>query len=144
MNQITTEAKEYIKTARTSVLAVQLLSSAPHASTVHFSYNEDMTEFYFLTNKTYKKSEALNGGEAKQASVVIGFDESEMVTLQMDGSIQIIGDEAEAASARAIHVARNESAHKFDADPNAIMLKFVPTWWRYTNYKAKVKISSED
>src|SRR5258708_3206240 len=79
----------YIRPQRICVLAVEMLDSSPHAATVHFAHSELPLVFLFETHRDYRKSEALFGRAVTRASMVIGSNESEMKTLQMDGEARL-------------------------------------------------------
>ena len=82
------EILEYIASQRVGVLAVEMLDGAPHGATVHFAHSEKPLTFLFETYREYRKAEPLFGRECTRASLVIGFDERNMKTLQMDGVVR--------------------------------------------------------
>src|SRR5687767_6673296 len=86
------EILDYIRSQRVGVLAVEMLDGSPHAATVHFAHTENPLLFFFETDKNYRKSEPLFGREKSRASFVVGFDEKEPKTLQLDGEVKLIND----------------------------------------------------
>src|SRR5687767_2038320 len=92
MNQ---DVLDYIKSQRVGVLAVEMLDGSPHAATVHFAHIENPLTFLLETYREYRKCEALFGRNESRASFVIGSDESNMKTLQMDGMVRLLKDEEE-------------------------------------------------
>lgn len=104
----------------------------------------DAKQFYFLTSPEYRKTEALLARPVSRASVVIGVDEANMKTLQMDGEVRIV-PEADRASFDAVYFGRfPEKLGKF---ANDLAFTFTPTWWRYTDWttaEGKKVISSTD
>src|SRR4051812_37698914 len=80
----------YIETQRVCVLAVEMMDGSPHAATVHFAHMADPLTFFFETGKNYRKAEPLFNREKTRASIVIGSNETDMKTLQMDGEIRLI------------------------------------------------------
>lgn len=87
------EILDYIKSQRVGVLAVEMLDGSPHGATVHFANTENPLQFFFETYREYRKAEALFGREISRATFVIGSDESNMKTLQMDGEMRLVKPE---------------------------------------------------
>lgn len=137
------DIKKFIVENKICVLSVVRGDTSVHAAAVHYSTNEDQTEFYIATSKKSRKVENLLSGSSTQASMVIGFNEETMITHQMDGEVIAITDEAELVVVRDIHYAMHPFAKKFENDPNTLFLKFTPTWWRYSEYKANPPIFIE-
>ena len=126
---------KFIKENRIAVLSVLRPHGSVHGASLHYSNDREAQEFYFATHKTSRKAEGLVNGESVKASVVIGFKEEEMITLQMDGEVASIADEAEISRVKEIHYAKHPFAKKFEGDPNTMFIKFKPTWWRYSAFK---------
>src|SRR6201995_3196191 len=80
---------EYLDTQRVCVLAVEMPDGSPHAATVHFAYAKEPLEFVFKTERSYRKVEPLLEKDEVRASLVIGMQEEEMKTLQMDGIVSL-------------------------------------------------------
>jgi general stress protein 26 len=135
----------YLTAQRLSCLTVVLKDGSPHASTLHFSHNENPWELYFSTENTSKKCEGLLNGETVKASCVLGFSEEEFKTLQMDGEVKMITDSQELSKIKDIHYAKHPSSKKYENEPETVFLKFTPKWWRYTDYTTTplTKLSSE-
>lgn len=143
MNQ---EILDYIKSQRVCVLAVEMLDGSPHAATVHFANTEVPLVFFFETHRDYRKSEALLGRELTRASVVIGFDESNVKTLQMDGEVRLLKDE-EKKTFDDVYLGKFPGKKTKTADAKAVVFCFVPKWWRFTDWTkptGKTILSSED
>ena len=121
---------------RICVLAVPLEDGAPHGAVMHFSINNGPLQFFFQTSKTVKSGAIQAGGGRTKASVVVGLDEADFVTLQMRGEIAIVSDEAEIAQLAAVHYRKLPEAEKY-RDADTIFLAFTPTWWRYTDFTTK-------
>lgn len=111
---------EFLKSNRVAVLAT------PHASAMHFTYDENNSVIHFITTKGSRKLMNLD-----EASVVVGFSEQEWVTVQMDGKIEMV--ESTQSIRDLILLKYPEDAKYMDTD--AVFLKFTPTWWRYSDYK---------
>lgn len=135
---------DFLNTNRVGVLSVLLKDGSPHGATVHFSHQNSPTKFFFLTDRTYKKCEALLEGNAVRASFVLGFSEDEMKTLQLDGTVRTVSDAGELTALKEVHFKKIPTAKQYENDPDSVFLKFIPTWWQYTDYNTKpeTRISS--
>lgn len=130
------KALDLLKNNRTCVLSVCLSDGGCHGATMHFSVQENPLVVYIQTENTSIKSKKL----PTKASVVVGFSEETMRTLQMDGKIEkISGDLTEVYK---VHYAKNPTAEQYKNDPGTLFLKFTPTWWRYSDYLNKIFLSS--
>ncbi len=143
------EVLEYLNTQRVGVLAVEMLDGSPHAATVHFAYDENSGLFLFETDKRYRKSEPLFAKELIRASFVIGFEETNTKTLQLDGVAQLVKTETEKELFEKVYYGKFsekvEKAKKLGA--NWVSFSFKPNWWRFTVWtedKGKAIISSEN
>lgn len=137
---------DYLKTQRTCVLAVEMLDGAPHAATVHFAHAEDPLLFYFETNKTYRKAEPLLSRPQSRASLVIGTDERNMKTLQLDGIIRLVREEEQNAY-ETIYLGKFPEKKEKSTSPDFVRFVFIPSWWRYTDWttpEGKKITTSED
>lgn len=133
---------DYIKSQRIGVLAVELLDGSPHAATVHFAHSEEPLTFIFLTHNTYKKSEALLQKGVVRGSFVVGVDEDNMKTLQVDGEVSLVDGQ----TIKDIYFAKFPNKKEKYSTENDIFLVLKPTWWRFTDWTApegKTIITSE-
>ena len=139
-------ALDFLAANRIGVLSVILKDGSPHGSTVHFSREPKTAHLFILTDRTYRKCEALLGGETGRASFVVGTSEAEMKTLQLNGTVRLVSDPARLAEIKEIHFARIPSARQYEDDPDSVFLEFTPAWWRYTDYTTdpETRISSAD
>lgn len=140
------EILEYINSQRICVLAIEMLDGSPHAATVHFAHQNTPLMFYFETSKAYRKCEPLFGRVESRASVVIGSDENNMKTLQMDGIVKIVTEE-EKENFKKVYFGKfpNKIAKSYGSEN--VYFSFIPTWWRFTDWtgpNSKVIICSED
>ncbi len=133
---MTQEIKDFLGQNRIAVVTILLPDGSPHGATVHYSHINEPLEIYVSTDKNSKKCQALQTGESAKASCVIGFNEEEMKTMQMDGDITQITDAEELRRVDAIHYAKHPHAAKYKDAPERVTLKFIPIWWRYSDYKA--------
>lgn len=137
---------DYIKDKRIGVLAVEMLDGSPHGATVHFAFTQEPFVFYFETNKDYRKSEPLLKKGMTRASFVVGSDESNMATLQLDGVITLLKDE-EREIYDTVYMEKFPEKKEKSQDPKFVRFTFVPKWWRltdWTNPGGKLVITSDD
>lgn len=135
----------FIRSERAGVLAVEMLNGSPHAATVHFAHTENPLVFYFETDRDYRKSEPLFGREVTRASFVIGLNEMDMKTFQLDGEVRLVKD-TEKALFNEAYFGKFPEKLKKSQNPNCVFFTFVPTWWRFTDWKTaqgKVILTSE-
>ena len=125
---------DFLATHRVCSLTTLLNDGSPHAAALHYSNKKEPLELYFSTENTGLKTQALLNGKATKASVVIGFSEKEWITLQMDGEVKAIFDSGELKTVHSVHYAKIPDAEQYKNEPATIFLKFIPKWWRYTDY----------
>lgn len=127
------EVLDYVKTQRVGVLAVEMLDGSPHAATVHFAHTEDPFVFYFETYRNSRKAEVLLERDVTRASFVVGSDESNMKTFQLDGIVQLLVPEGEEAFV-SIYLEKFPEKKEKSKDSKLVFFKFTPTWWRFTDW----------
>lgn len=128
---------DFLTSHRVCSLTTLLKDGSPHGAALHYSHKNDPFEFYFSTENTSRKCEALLDGKFTKACVVVGFSEEEWVTFQMEGEIVAIFDPEELKSIQSIHYQKHPNSAKYKDDPATLFLKFTPTWWRFTDYNTK-------
>lgn len=129
-----TKIFEFLAKHRVCSLTTLLNDGSPHAAALHYSNKNEPLELYFSTENTSLKTQALLDGKSTKASVVIGFSEEEWITLQMDGEIKTVLDENELSAIHVIHYAKIPDAERYKDEKTTIFLKFIPRWWRFTDY----------
>lgn len=136
------QVAEYLRTHRVSVLGVAQKDSIIHSATLHYANSENPSFFYFITEKGSKKCISLIDGSEQNASLVIGFDEEERTTFQAEGMVQIVTSETEWE----IYLGKYLDRSVRQEDEKYVLLKFTPTWWKYTDLKTKpwTEFSSEN
>ena len=137
---------DFLKTQRVCVLAVEMLDGSPHAATVHFAHVEDPLVFYLETSKLTRKSEPLFARDETRASLVVGSNEGNMQTLQLDGVVRLVTENEVDQYNNVYHGKFPEKKEKSN-DPNFVRFLFMPTWWRFTDWtgsQGKVILTSED
>src|SRR3989344_5677908 len=136
MNQ---EILDYIKSQRVGVLSVEMLDGSPHGATVHFANTENPLQFFFETYREYRKAEALFGRDITRASFVIGSDENNMKTLQLDGEVRLIKNED-------IYLGKFPEKKEKSKEPKVVFFTFIPKWWRFTDWtkpEGKIILTSD-
>jgi len=118
---------DYLSQERMSVLATAFADGSPHTAAMHFVYKDKA--LYFSTHFGNRKLDGLNAGHT-QASVCIGFSETDWTTLQMDGHIE----KPDPVSTKSLILSKYPESEKY-MDPSTVFLKFTPRWYRYTDFK---------
>lgn len=118
---------EYLEKERMCVLATVLANGTPHAAAMHFVYQNEA--LFFSTHFGNRKLEGLNAGRS-QASVCVGFSETDWATLQMDGQIE----KTDPVFAKSLVLSKYPESEKH-MDDQTVFLKFTPSWWRFMDYK---------
>jgi uncharacterized protein YhbP (UPF0306 family) len=143
MNQ---EILEYIKSQRISVLAIERPDGSVHAATIHFAHSENPFVFFFVTERGSRKCEGLLDKETQKASLVIGFDESNMKTFQADGEVKLVTEEYGSLFSTTYLGKFPDREKRMDDARNAFLV-FIPTWWRFTDWtkpEGKLILTSTD
>ena len=115
------------------MLAVETGDGSPHAATVHFAHTENPFVFFFETAQDSKKGQSILSKKETRASVVLGTIESTMMTLQMDGLIQVLGDNEKELYDKIYLGKFPEKEGKFK-DQKIFPFIFTPNWWRFTDW----------
>ena len=137
------EVEKFLQKHRIAVLSIIDAEGYPHSAAMHFATNGIPFAFYFRTDKSSHKNQALvNGAEAK-ASVVIGFDEKEWVTMQMEGHAHIAMLPDEQQEAEILYFKKFPNAEK---GGHLVTIIFKPIFWKYIDYREKPwrMMTSED
>ena len=137
--------KAFLTNHRVSVFSLLRDEHSIDSATLHYAYREEPLAFYFLTDKDSRKVRPLLSGKEVSAALVVGFDESEFATFQAEGSVVLLASDS-AAEGWKVYTQKHPEREKLKTDPDIVLLKFTPTWWRYTDMKTKPKsvISSDE
>ena len=141
------EVIDFINSQFLSVLAVEMMDGSPHAATVHVALSEQPLMFLFETYRPYRKCEALFGREKSRASLVIGFDENNRKTLQMDGEVELLKTDTDMLLFNKVYFKKFPNKKEKMRDEKFVYFSFVPKWWRFTDWESpggKRILSSED
>lgn len=131
---------DFLTKERVCGLTLVLPDGTPHSSAMHFWITKDPFNIYFLTKNTSKKFGKVQSEGKTQASIVSGFDEDAMVEYQATGEVSVVSDKIEFEKQKALDVVKNLHHEKFYSDPSVVILKFTPSWWRYTEFKSQPKL----
>jgi general stress protein 26 len=144
MATLNSDVSDHLKSRRVGVFAIEMPDGSPHAATLHFAATEDASMFFFLTSPKARKSEALKDGKEVRASFVVGSNEGDMRTLQLDGAVHSVR-ETEKQLFEEIYLAKFPDRATWIAE--GLTFVFTPTWWRFsdmTNPEGKKVVSSEE
>jgi len=126
------EALAFLSANRIGVISVQLPDGSPHAATIHFAYNKDASTFICLTSRMTRKVQSMRNGEKVPAAFVVGTDEEQMRTFQLNGIAQL----TDSNDYKEIYFDRFPEKREKAGGPNEAVIIFTATWWRYTDMKA--------
>jgi general stress protein 26 len=138
---------DYIKSQKVGVLAVEMMDGSPHAATVHFANTENPLILLFETYRESRKAEPLFAKKLTRASVVIGSNESDMKTLQLDGEVRLLDEQEKIDLFQKIYLDKFSEKIEKSLEPKVVPFMFIPKWWRYTDWtkpEGKLILSSED
>lgn len=114
-------------------LAMADSSDTVHVSIMHYSFEEDLSAFYFSTDRTSKKIQILRQSEGScSGALAIGTGDDATQFLQFWGVCEILTEPPMKLVDR--HVDRNPSAAEFRDDSGTLYVKFVPNSGRLTDY----------
>lgn len=127
---------EFINKNHVSVLTTLIENGNPHSASMHYASTDKPFEFVFFTKKVSRKCKHFENSKKYPASLVIGFDEKEMVEFQSEGLVRIATEEESKIGVKTF-------ASKFkgaELDNEHQVLIYEPTWWRYTEIKPEFKV----
>jgi len=127
---------------RVCVVAVTLRDGSPHVAEVHYSEQLDPIILFIQTYPTVKVRSLQENGGVGKAAVVLNLTESEMMSLQMRGNLNIVTDPQELEKIYDVHYKKHPEAEKYK-DSETVFLKFTPTWWRYSDFNTDPEIVIE-
>lgn len=137
MKPITNEITSFLSTERVGVLTTLLSNGVPHGAAVHYSFVVDPLLFYFSVDITSRKCEQIKVNKKSKAALVLGVSEKDWRTMQLEGEVEQLTIPSDITSVKAIHYQRNPGSQIFDKDPNTIFLRFIPSWWRYSDFNTR-------
>lgn len=126
----------FVSRNNVSVLTTLLDNGQPHSSALHFAFSVEPFYFVFLTEKNSRKCQNLVAGVPSASSLVVGFDESDMETLQLEGFVEILSGNA-LEDGWKIYTSKYPLSRSTIDSKMYVLLRFIPNWWRYTDLKTK-------
>lgn len=123
----------FLKKQHVSVLTTLLENGNPHSASMHFAMRDNPFEFVFFTKHVSRKCSHFEVDRKYPAALVVGFNEDEMVEFQSEGTVEKVNQTKS-------KLGEETFASKFDGaklDNEHVVLEYVPTWWRYTEFKPK-------
>lgn len=125
---------DFLAKEKVCVLSVCMPDGSCHSAAMHFSHQNEPLSVFIGTEKTTKKVQGLLNSEPVKASVVVGFDDAAMITVQMDGAVKM-ATSVELENIHKVHYTKHPGAEKYANSPDTCFLIFTPSWWRYSDYK---------
>ena len=127
---------KFLAKDRIAVLTTILATGVPHSASLHYASEQMATGFLFGTERQSRKCSHFEIGKRYPASLVVGFSEQEFVEFQAEGEVYIVGERDELDKFWGVYAEKYNGA-KEDETGKSVLLRFVPKWWRYTEFKPK-------
>lgn len=106
-----------------------------HAATMRYWATPEMDALFFVTHKDSEKCKLLHIQESLPAAVVIGGYMGATFYVQLRGTVQIVSKQKYRHEIGEYYLKRKNKNDDVD-DPNMVLIKYVPTWLRLTDYRA--------
>lgn len=117
-----------------ATLAVPIDSSgAVHAASLLYWHSPTPLRIYFVTAKTTEKYTLLHTKPSIPAALVIGTEKGTPFTVQLRGTVNAIDPKKNLDIVDAYYQKRGNRSDDI-GDPNNSLLRFTPTWGRFTDY----------
>lgn len=126
-------AREFVATHKLCVLATLTKGDGVYTAVMHCSFDKESDRFYFSTDLSSNKVSFLKTHGRCSASLVVGLDDIEWVTVQMTGFLDLVPPDM-ISRAKQIHYEAVPSSREFEDDPNTVFLYFSPAWSRITDF----------
>ncbi len=123
----------FLENNRIGVLSIAMADGSVMGAALHFTHDNEPLTFFFSTDKNSRKGKVLSNGPVA-ASLVVGFSESEMATLQMEGQAQVVPLE-KIKIAREIYYAKFPENRQYENDPDTLLISFMPKLIKLSDYK---------
>lgn len=142
--KLVSKAYDFLTKERCAVLSLLVAKDTVHSAAMLYSYQVDPLELYFFTESDSRKMAYLGQKQTLNCSLVVGTTEEKKKTLQMNGEILFVTDESYLKKIKHVHYARFPKSIPYES-PKTVFLKFVPRWYRFTDYTFRPpEISEED
>ena len=127
----------FLDTHRVCCLATMISGHIPHSSVVYYSFKSSPLQFFFSVLGNSRKCRAISVEKKVKASLAIGFNEEEWLTMQLSGDVVLVEKAAEIESIQNIHYNKHpELQARYDVS-DTVFLKFIPNWWRFTDFNTE-------
>jgi general stress protein 26 len=121
---------QFINQQRLGVVATTNPENKPEAAVVGIAVSENLEIIFDTVEASRKYANILHN---PAVAVVIGWDDE--ITVQYEGTAEILGDGDEADSLRAIYYQAYPDGQERTATwPGLVHIKITPRWIRYSNF----------
>ena len=127
------EILDFIQNERIAVLGVENLDGSPHGATIHFASTTEPLSFIIMTGRDSKKCEGIIANGKCLASLVLGFSEEEMKTLQLEGTLEFNSDPL----IEKVFFDKFPDKKQWYTPEKNVFLLFISTKGKYTDFKSK-------
>lgn len=107
------------------------IGKAPQSAVVAISETPDLHIIFGSFNSSRKNN---NIKYNPHISVVVGWDNKDKKTLQIEGKAQLVLDNKEQELLEEMHCVKNPSSERFRNDPRQEYFRMVPYWIRYSDF----------
>lgn len=124
----------FISRQHIAAATIQLPDKSLYPAVMHVAHRENPFGLLFLTDKNSKKLSSLQLDKPVPAGVVLGFNEQEFTTLQMQGIVREVRKD-QLRELEMIYFLKFPWKKKLaEQNKSLILIEFIPHWWRYTDY----------
>lgn len=109
-----------------------------HAASLLYANSTEPLEFFFVTSRDSEKYSLLKTKDNIPCAVVIGTEKDTPFTIQMRGKLKEIDPQEYGVQINAYYEKRG-NRHDDINNPDNCLLKFTPTWARFTDYSKGYK-----
>ncbi|MDE2025182.1 MAG: hypothetical protein KGJ07_01680 [Patescibacteria group bacterium] len=128
------EVLYFISRQHIAAATIQLPDKSLYPAVMHVAHRDAPFSLLFLTDKTSKKLSSLQFNNPIPAGVVLGFNEQEFTTLQMQGIVKEVPVN-QREELETIYFLKFPWKQKLAGDNTSlILIEFIPHWWKYTDY----------
>ena len=138
------EILDFVANEPVSAIALTLPDGSPYVATLHHAHTEAPFCLIYETSNDSRKFTAFSKGNSVRASVVIGVNEKDMRTLQLNGvATRIPKDDPRVQT----YIAKFPKKAARIAGERIEFFIFTPAWWRYSSFsqeKGRITVASDD
>ncbi len=138
------EILNFVANEPVSAIALTLPDGSPYVATLHHAHTEVPFCLIYETSNDSRKFTAFSKGNSVRASVVIGVNEKDMRTLQLNGvATRIPKDDPRVQ----VYIAKFPKKATRIAGERIEFFIFIPAWWRYSSFspeKGRVMVACHD